>query len=79
MFHSSMVRRDMSLLLCSPVRSVSMPERPSQLQQRSRPSSNRGSEVFLLKSVWLRPEGFSLSGRIMILKFFPSHPRMSLR
>lgn len=76
MFHSSMVRHDMPFF---PVRSVSMPERSNQLQQKSRPSSNSGSEVFLLKLVWLKPEGFSLSGKIMILKFFRSHPRMSQR
>lgn len=50
-----------------------MLERPRQPQQRSRPSSSKGSEAALRKLDWPRPEGFCLSGKIIILKFF-SHP-----
>lgn len=64
-FHFSTIRHDMSLLPYSPARSVPMPG-ISQPQQRSHPSLSRGSEVLLRKLDWLRPEGFSLSGRIII-------------
>lgn len=64
MFRFSIIRHDMSLLSCSPARSVPTLERLRRPQQRSRPFSSRESEALLRKLDWLRPEGFCLSGRI---------------
>lgn len=64
MFRFSMIRHDMSLLPCSPARSVSTLERLRRPQQRSRPSSSRELGALLRKLDWLRLEGFCLSGRI---------------